>query len=231
MSAGLACVIPAFDAAPTIGGVLTRLRAAVPGATVIVVDDGSSDGTASAAVAGGGGAGGADVIVRHGENRGKGAALRSGIRAALERGAEAVVTLDADAQHPPEYVPALVETLRDADIAIGARQRAGTAMPPQRRLSNWMSSAVVSVLAGQHVEDSQSGFRAFRRAVLENVAPLGDRFDLETDLLVRAARAGYRVASVPVPTVYDGEGSHFRPLRDTALLVQAMVRLGFAGSR
>jgi len=225
MSAGLACVIPAFDAAPTVAVVLARLRAAVPGATVIVVDDGSRDGTASAAVAG------ADVVVRHGANRGKGAALRSGIRAALERGAEVVVTLDADAQHPPEYVPALVESLRDADIAIGARQRAGTAMPPQRRLSNWMSSAVVSVLAGQRVEDSQSGFRAFRRSVLVDVEPLGDRFDLETDLLVRAARAGYRVASVPVPTVYAGTGSHFRPVRDTALLVQAMVRLGFAGSR
>lgn len=224
MSAGLACVIPALDAAPTIGGVLTRLRAAVPGATVIVVDDGSRDGTAAHAVS----CGGADVVVRHGANLGKGAALRRGIRAALERGAEAVVTLDADAQHPPEYVPALVESLRDADIAIGARQRAGTPMPPQRRLSNWMSSAVVSVLAGQHVADSQSGFRAFRRAVLENVEPLGERFDLETDLLVRAARAGYRVASVPVPTVYDGAGSHFRPVRDTALLVQAMVRLGFA---
>lgn len=218
-----ACVIPALDAAATVGAVLRRLRETMPGASLIVVDDGSLDGTAEAAVAL------ADVVVRHSQNRGKGAALRSGIAAALEREISAVVTIDADGQHAPECVPALVRALGDADIAIGARRRLGSAMPPQRRLSNWLSSTVVSALAGQRVPDSQSGFRAFRRRVLETIQPVGERYDLETDLLVRAARAGFRVASVPVPTVYDGAPSHFRPLRDTALLMQTMVRLGLAG--
>lgn len=218
-----ACVIPAFDAAATVGAVLTRLRETMPGAALIVVDDGSADGTAEAAVAL------ADVVVRHSQNRGKGAALRSGIAAALEREVSVVVTIDADGQHSPACVPALVQALRGADIAIGARRRPGSAMPPQRRFSNWLSSTVVSALAGQRVPDSQSGFRAFRRRVLETIQPVGERYDLETDLLVRAARAGFRVASVPVPTVYEGAPSHFRPLRDTALLMQTMVRLGLAG--
>lgn len=219
----VACVVPALDAAATVGALVAELRAALGATDVIVVDDGSRDDTQRAAR-------GADVVLRHAANRGKGAALRTGIAAALARDATVVVTIDADGQHPPALVPALVDATAEAHVVVGARRRLGTRMPPQRRLSNWLSSAVVSTLAGQRVVDSQSGFRAIRREVIESVRLVGDRYDLETDFLVRAARAGFRVASVPVPTVYTGGRSHFRPVRDTAILVRTMLRLGFAST-
>lgn len=225
MSVGpaLSVIIPAFDVEPHIAAVLRGVRAAAGHAHVVVVDDGSRDSTA--AIAGPL----ADVVVRHARNRGKGAALRTGIACALEREVAIVVTLDADGQHAPEAIPALVDAMTDADIVIGTRARAG-AMPLQRRMSNALSSAVVSRLAGTPVADSQSGFRAIRADVLRAVAPSGERYDLETDLLVRAARRGFRITAVPVPTVY-GAPSHFRPMRDTLLLVRTMLRLGFAPSR
>lgn len=220
----IAVVLPAFEVAPAIGAVLRSLRTAMPGARVIVVDDGSRDATRAAASEL------ADLVLRHERNRGKGAALRTGIACALADAASVVVTMDADGQHDPSAVPSLVRATRTADVVIGARTRRGTAMPIQRRASNALSSAVVSALAGARIADSQSGFRAIRAEVLHAVDAAGDRYDLETDFLVRAARQGFRIGHVPVPTVY-GAPSHFRPVRDTLLLVRTMFRLGFATSR
>jgi len=110
-------VIPARDAASTIGGVVRGVRAALPGLAVLVVDDGSMDGTAAAARAAG-----ADVI-RHEVNRGKGAALQTGFDEAARRGAKRVLTLDADGQHDPAYAASLLRALDGSDLVIGSRDR------------------------------------------------------------------------------------------------------------
>lgn len=223
MTERIGCVVPALDAAATLGEVARGVRTSLGGALLVVVDDGSRDATADVARTV------ADDVVRHPANLGKGAALRSGIARALDAGCDVVVTLDADGQHPPACLPALVERLGTADLVIGRRRRAGTAMPLERRASNAMSSAIASLLAGQHIHDSQSGFRAMRAIVPRTIVGAGDRFDYELDLLVRAARAGFRVAEVPVPTVYEAvRDSHFRHVRDTVLLMRAMVRLGLS---
>ncbi|HEX6537086.1 MAG TPA: glycosyltransferase family 2 protein [Gemmatimonadaceae bacterium] len=216
MIAPVACVIPALDAERTLGGVAARLRAAVPHATLIAVDDGSSDGTRDVA------ARACDVVLAFPVNRGKGAALRAGFAEALRRGSAAVVTVDADAQHAPEAAPRLLAALADADVAIGARERRG-AMPVGRRLTNALASAAVGAIVGAPVADAQSGFRAIRRAVLERVRGGGDRYEYETELLIRAAREGFRLAFVPIPTVY-GAPSHFRGLSDSARVVRAIWR-------
>lgn len=217
----IGCVVPALEAAATLPEVARGVRAFLPDALLVVVDDGSRDATEHAARAL------ADAVIRHPVNRGKGAALRSGIAHVLEAGCEIVVTLDADGQHPAACLPALVERLASADLVIGSRRRLGTSMPVHRRASNALSSVVASALAGQRIGDSQSGFRAMRAEVPRAVRGAGDRFDFEVDLLVRAARAGFRIAEVPVPTVYAaGRGSHFRHVRDTLLVMRAMLRLG-----
>jgi glycosyltransferase involved in cell wall biosynthesis len=220
----IACVVPAYEVAGDIREVLRGLRVAVPEARLIVVDDGSTDGTAGAA------ASHADLLVRHSNNLGKGVALRAGINAALSSGAELVVTIDGDGQHAPEALPAMLAAAGEADVVIGSRRRLGTDMPLQRRFSNWLSSQVVSVLSGCRVVDSQSGYRVIRRGVLLAVDPQGDRFELETDFLVRAGRAGFRIVSVPVPTRY-GSASHFRAVHDTLRLLRVMLRHAFAPSR
>ena len=213
-------VIPAFEAEDTLPAVLRRLAALLPGATVIVVDDGSRDGTAAVAAAH------AAEVVRLPDNQGKGRALARGVRAAVERGAGAVVTMDADGQHPAECVPALLAPLTDgtADVVVGARRRGTGSMPWPRRFTNRLSSALVSRALGMHVPDSQSGFRAFTRRVAETVTPAGPRYEFETEFLFLAAHAGFRIRAIPVPTVYGGAASHFRPGADTVRLTRVFLR-------
>jgi glycosyltransferase involved in cell wall biosynthesis len=211
------CVIPALDAEETLGAVVGRLRVVLPKALLVVVDDGSVDSTGSVAREC------CDVLVRFPSNRGKGAALRAGIAAALRRGADAVVTIDADGQHPPEAAPSLIAALARADIAIGTRSRDAREMPFGRRMTNALASAAVGAIIGREVEDSQSGFRAIRRAVLEAVSARGERFEYETDFLIRAGRAGFRIEPVPIATLY-GVPSHFRALRDSTLVVRTIWR-------
>jgi glycosyltransferase involved in cell wall biosynthesis len=216
----LALVIPAYRAAERIASVVGRARRAAAGAVVIVVDDGSDDATAAAAAAAGA------QVVRHPANAGKGRAIATGIAAALAAGAEVIVTLDADGQHPPEAVSLLVAPVAagTCDLAVGARAREAGRMPAGRQLTNWLSSALLSRAVGFPVPDSQCGFRAMRRAVAASVRPAGARYEYETEFLFLAARRGFRIAAVTVPTVYDGERSHFRYGADTLAVAAVFLR-------
>ncbi len=215
---GVVVVIPAFQAAATIGDVVAHTRATVPDARIIVVDDGSTDGTGDA-----GRDTGARVLI-HPRNRGKGAALRSGIERACKDGAEVIVTLDADGQHAPADIARMLAPISEkrADLVLGARARTGT-MPASRRLTNWLSATLASRIGGQAVTDAQTGFRAFTREVAERVRPDGDRYEFEANFLLDALRAGFRVASVEVPTIY-GPRSHFRSWTDTWRMARAFAR-------
>jgi glycosyltransferase involved in cell wall biosynthesis len=213
----VACVIPAYDAAATLEGVVRGLRAALPDALVIAVDDGSSDATHDVAAAC------CDRAVRFHANRGKGAALRAGFDVAHAECVHAVITIDADGQHDPARAPALLAALADADIVIGTRARTRGTMPLGRRVTNALASAAVGAIVGVSVPDAQSGYRAIRRAVLADVTAGGDRYEYETELLIAAVRAGYRIGSVGVPTTY-GAPSHFRPWGDSMRVVRAIWR-------
>lgn len=217
----LTVVIPAFQAAATLRAVIADARRAVPDARIVVVDDGSTDGTA-AAVAGEGVA-----LRRFAENRGKGAALAAGIGDALAAGAVWIVTLDADGQHRAADIPRLLTPLAagTADLVLGARRRGG-AMPLSRRASNWLSSLLASRIAGAQVPDAQTGFRAFHREVAERVRPAESRYDYELAFLLGALAAGFRTAAVEVPTVYEGQPSHFRALGDTWRMARVFGRHG-----
>lgn len=214
--AAVAVVIPAYQAAASVGAVVAGVRGA---AAVYVVDDGSTDGTGDA------GRGQGATILRHPGNRGKGAALATGIARALAEGADVIVTMDADGQHPPEEIPRLLAPLAEgrADLVLGARGRGG-AMPLGRRLTNWVSARLASRIGGQEVRDAQTGFRAFTREVARAArGPSGDRYEYETTFLLDALGAGYRVASVTIPTIY-GAPSHFRPWRDTWRVARVFAR-------
>ena len=207
-------VIPAFQAAATIGSVVTRTRATLPAARIVVVNDGSSDGSYG---------GVAETVLAHQTNLGKGAALRDGIKEAIRSGASIVVTLDADGQHPPEEIPRLIQPLIEqrADLVLGARARNGV-MPMARRFTNWLSATLATRIGGQAVQDAQTGFRAFTREVAERVQAVGDRYEYEANFLLDALCAGFRVTSVEVPTIY-GARSHFRPWSDTVRMVRAFA--------
>jgi glycosyltransferase involved in cell wall biosynthesis len=210
-------VIPAFQAAGTIDGVVARARAALPAARIVVVNDGSNDGSYSAV---------AETVLAHEQNLGKGAALRDGIQEALRSGASIIVTVDADGQHPPEEIPRLIRPIAEtqADLVLGARRRNG-GMPVSRRFTNWLSASLATRIGGQRVLDAQTGFRAFTREVAERVQPAGNRYEYEADFLLDALRAGFRVTSVEVPTIYGGAArSHFRAWSDTWRMARAFAK-------
>jgi len=215
-------LIPAYQAARCLGEVLLRLRELEAPPEVLVVDDGSRDATAQVARQFG-----ARVISFAG-NRGKGHALLAGF-AALRGEFDGVVTLDADGQHPPECLPDFVRAAEaGADLVLGTRTRTPD-MPFSRRFANGFSSGWTAWLAGQRVSDSQCGYRLHSRRLLERTPLTPGRYEVETEVVVRAARLGFRIAEVQIPTVYGEQRSQIRTLRDVPRIVGALLRLTHEG--
>jgi glycosyltransferase involved in cell wall biosynthesis len=217
------CVIPALDAAGSVGAVIGALRASMPDARTVGIDDGSSDRTAEVMRAS------CDRTIVHERNRGKGAALRAGFAEALALGADTIVTLDADGQHDPACAVRLVAALDRADVVVGARRRDAGDMPLRRRMTNALSVAAARRLTGCELADPQSGFRAIRSAVVRAVDARGNRYEFETAFRLRAARAGFRIAAVAIPTIY-GPPSHFREVRDGLRVVATFCRHAYRGA-
>lgn len=214
-------IIPAYQAANTLCDVIQQCRHVPDIAGVIVVNDGSTDGTESIAQQE------QVIVVTHELNRGKGAALVSGFDEASRHGWDAVLTIDADGQHDPQFALAFIQCWREtnAHVIIGVREREGSPMPVQRRLSNAMSSAVVSRLAHSRITDSQSGYRLIARPVWETLQFSTTRYDMESELLIKAGRAGFTIAEVPISTVYASEQSHFHAFRDTFRMASVFIKL------
>ena len=214
----LAAVIPALDAEATIADVVRRTLAIIP--DVLVVDDGSRDATAEAARAAGA------RVVAHPRNRGKGSALRTGMCEHFARGVEHVVTLDADGQHLPEEIPALLGCLGAApDLVLGVRDHLFASMARVRRVSNRFSSRMISLAAGVELSDVQTGFRLYGRRLFEDVSLREPGFEAESAVVVRAARRGFRIAATPVRMGFvDGRcTSHYRPLVDSLRIARAVI--------
>jgi glycosyltransferase involved in cell wall biosynthesis len=221
---GLCVVIPALDCAGSIEAVVRGVRAVTSELPVAVVDDGSGDDTAARARAGGA------TVLRHARRLGKGAALATGFRWALRRGAAGVATLDGDGQHAPGELPALVAAHARAPeaLVIGAREIRDprSSMPALNRVGNRVSTFWISLFAGRPLPDSQSGFRIYPRALIAHPTR-SSGFETESELVLRAARLGLAIECVPIRTIYAPPGvnrSHFRPGRDTARIVTLVLR-------
>jgi glycosyltransferase involved in cell wall biosynthesis len=215
-------VIPSKDLESTVGDVVSSTLALDLELDVLVVDDGSTDGTSSAARRAGA------EVVRHTKNLGKGAALKTGFDYAIERGYEAVVTMDGDGQHDPQAITCFLDALElcGADIVVGSRMHAVGDMPGIRIWTNRTTSRIVSLLARQEIPDSQSGFRIIRTRLLEAVSGslVTTRYDTESELLIRAGRRGFRVAAVPIRSIYTGGVSHINPVVDTLRFLRLVGR-------
>ncbi len=211
-------VIPAFNAATTIGELVRRVRH--QGIEVVVVDDGSTDQTAPVASAQGA------VVISHLRNEGKGRALRTGFEYALRSQYDGVVTMDSDGQHDPAEIPQLIRAgeVQHAGLAIGNRLDGNTPMPLARRLTNQLMSAVVSAVARQHIPDTQCGFRFVRKEVLADTPLRARRFEIETELVIGAAARRWKIVSVPVRSIYQDERSYIRPVRDGIRFVGTVLR-------
>lgn len=189
-----------------------------------MVDDGSRDGSARAALAAGA------LVLRHEERRGKGAALRSGLDAALaDARFEAALLLDGDGQHRWEEIPRFVEAFaRGAELVVGDRTRGLDAMPIARRLTNRVMTRLLRPLVGAGVRDSQCGFRLVSARLYRRLALSSLHFDLESELLIAAHRAGAVAVHVPVSVLYRGERSKIRVVPDAWRFARLLLRYGHA---
>jgi len=198
----LLVVLPAYNEARRVRGVVESVRARLA-ADVLVVDDGSSDDTAGEARRGGA------RVAPHPVNLGYGSALQTGYRYALRRGYDAVVTLDADGQHDPESIARLVAALEQADVVVGSRflEPGSYRPPPARRAGMWLFGRLGSALAGRRITDPTSGFQAVSREALRFY--VHDRYPTDypdADVLAMVSRSGLRLGEVPVRMLASPEG-------------------------
>jgi len=216
----IVAVIPAYNEAATIRDVAARALAQLT--DVIVIDDGSTDGTARALK------GLAVTVISNPANLGKGASLWRGFALALAEGADAVVTLDGDAQHRPEDIPRLVAAAQaqPGRIIIGARLWDRDKVPPLRYVGNRFANFWVAWAAGFPVADSQSGFRLYPASLLKNISVNPEaRFAFDSEILIEAGRAGVASVAVPIAALYppNARASHYRSTVDTARIVRMIA--------
>lgn len=210
-------VIPALDAARTIGDVVTGSREHVE--RVVVIDDGSTDGTPIAAAAAGA------TVVAHAHNRGKGAALRTGLEWARDNGYEAMVTLDADGQHPTSEIGKLLAVVDLEALVLGVRDLAGAHAPRANQMSNGFSNWFLSTVTRTRLRDTQCGLRRYpvRRTLSLGVKDNG--FGFETEVLLRALRAKLPITQVDIRVLYPAERTtHFDSRRDPWRIVGRVLR-------
>ena len=215
-------VVAAYNEAETVGHVVAGAKRHVP--DVLVVDDGSTDATADEAYRAGA------SVLRHASNQGKGYAIRTGITQALSLDCTHVLLMDADMQHDPEDIPALLTTARQGrgDFVIGERQFTRDSMPAARFYTNTISSRVISRLfVGTEVSDTQSGFRLVRASLLRNIRLTGRGYEIETEMLIKLAREGVHIERTPVRLTYQGSRGKLRPIRDTTRTCFLAVRYRF----
>ena len=209
---GCAVVIPTYNNDRTLGGVIAGVRRYC--ADIFVVNDGSTDRTAEVLASTEG-----IRTIAYARNRGKGYALRRGLRAAREAGFRYALTIDSDGQHYPDDIARFIERIerRPDTLLIGARNLTADNMPARNTFANRFSNFWYLVETGRRLEDTQSGFRLYPLRRLGRLRSLCSRYEFEVEVIVRAAWSGVEVENIPVRVYYapDGERvSHFRPLRD-----------------
>jgi len=218
-------VIPVYNEARHIGDVIEKIRER--SLSVVVINDGSTDD--SGKIAEGKGA----VVINHLEKRGKGVSLRDGFAYAVRQGFDGIIAMDGDGQHHIDDLKnfmAKAEQYPDSVIS-GNRMTHCPNMPFIRRFVNRLMSWMISLLCRQPIPDTQCGFRYIGTAVLKSISLTSSDFEIETEVLVKASRQGFKVHSIPIQTIYGDELSKINPFADTIRFLKYMVKESFSSRR
>jgi glycosyltransferase involved in cell wall biosynthesis len=215
-------LIPAYNAAETLQTLLQQIKVTSNPESIIVVDDGSTDQTERIAKSAG------VTVLRHEHNRGKGAALRTGFEKITQDGkVPYVLCMDADLQHSVADIPTFLQCAAEDryQMIIGNRLSKIGEMPYHRRLSNRMTSYILSKLTGQNILDSQCGFRLIKRELLETTPLEDDGYQMESEMILKVADQDLQIGFVNIATVYRSESSSIRNVYDTFKFIALIWRV------
>ena len=207
-------VIPTYNEARTISVLVKQIRK--QGLDALVIDDGSSDD--SGQIARNSGA----LLLKNEQNQGKGASLIKGFDFTLKNNYDAVITMDGDGQHLPEEIPDFIRAAAGSDkgIIIGNRMSQRRNMPLVRVWTNKFMSWIISKITKQKIPDSQCGFRLIKKEVLARMHLVTSKYEIESEILIKASRLGFKIASVPIKSIYVGERSRINPFFDTLRFIK-----------
>ena len=215
-----ACVlIPSYNVEDNIGDIVKRTKDM--GIDPIVVDDGSTDDTEKVASENGA------LVIRHVKNLGKGASIKEGVDFILRMTSfDTIIIMDGDGQHSPDDIQKFIARAEkhDDDIIVGNRMSLTKNMPFVRFATNKIMSFLLSAICKQRIPDTQCGFRLIKRRVLEKIKFESTKYDLESEILIKASRMKFKIASVPIETIYRNELSRIHPVKDTIRFIVLLVK-------
>jgi glycosyltransferase involved in cell wall biosynthesis len=207
-------LIPAYNAGQYLQKLVSRIKKSAPGSDILIINDGSTDNT--------------EVILKeinvrylsNDGNRGKGYTLQRGFDYALAHNYDYVITIDADLQHLPEEIPLFLNSSERADIYVGTRNLRSVDMPLERRLTNYLTSIIISIFSGKRIRDTQSGYRMLSADVLKKLRVGSIKYDFESELLFQSGALKADIAEIPISTIYEGSHSYINPLIDTGRFIK-----------
>ena len=217
-------LIPAYNESKTIAALVSAVKA--KGLHVVVVDDGSVDNTALQASEAGA------VVLSNQRNQGKGATLQKGFQYVLGEKFDGVICMDGDGQHAVADLDQFLSSphVKPDTIINGNRMVNAKDMPFVRLYTNRFMSFLISTVCGQKVPDSQCGFRYIGREVLKTIKLTSGCYEIESEILIKSAKKGFAIHAVPIQTIYQGEASHIRPVRDTIRFFTYLLKEVFSKS-
>jgi len=213
-------IIPAYNERFRLAGILDDLKS--KNFSILVVDDGSIDNTYEVAEKK------ADFVLRNEKNLGKGMSLKKGIDYLLkETDFEYLVTMDADGQHSPSDLSKFLQKAEDgAYFIVGNRMSDPIGMPKLRIITNKVMSWLISRISRQRIPDTQCGFRLIKREVLEKISIKTNNFEIESEILIKAARSGFPIKSIPIRSIYfKSLESRIHPFVDTVRFIKFILQL------
>ena len=211
--------IPAFNEEKNIASLLIKLKKISQ--DIIVCNDGSNDLTGK--IAEGLGA----IVIEHEKNLGYGSAIKSIFLKAHEVNADVLVTFDADGQHRIEDINVILEPIKNniADVVIGSRfLNNNQEIPEYRKIGIKAITKLTNVTGGTKITDSQSGFRAYSKKVLEEIKPQESGMGISTEILIKTQKAGFKIMEVPIIILYEGDTSTHNPISHGSSVILSTLK-------
>ena len=214
-------LMPVYNSANHLKALIDKI--AQLGIKIIVVDDGSTDSSAEIALES------KVEVLRHSTNKGKGAAIRTGLEHIRGSDYDLVIIMDSDAQHKPEEINNFISRYNQTltPVIVGNRMNDTARMPLIRKLTNRFMSGIISKICRQNIPDSQCGFRLIEKNVFDNIQLKSSNYEIESEMLIKASRKGYKIDSIPISTVYREEKSYINPFIDTFRFTKLLFNIYF----